>query len=99
MNSIFLLDSDLPCPSQHVPCVCAGGTGRQTLQVTLPSEAENKTPVSFGADYTKDSLEGLDHMSFEHVQTLCSINVSTLTIGSDAKGGAPDESRPSSKTR
>ena len=51
-------------------CVCAGGTGRQTLQVTLPSVAENKTPVSFGADYTKDSLEGLNHMSFEHVQTL-----------------------------
>ena len=51
-------------------CVCAGGTGRQTLQVTLPSVAENSTPVSFGADYTKDSLEGLNHMSFEHVQTL-----------------------------
>ena len=79
--------------------MCAGGTGRQTLQVTLPSVAENKTPVSFGADYTKDSLEGLDHMCFEHVQTLCSTSVSTPTIGSGAKGGSPDESRPSSKTR
>ena len=56
--------------------MCTGGTGRQALHVTLPSVAENKTAASFGADYTRDSLEGLDHMYI--VQTQCmSVQLST----------------------
>ena len=76
--------------------MCAGGTGRQTLHVTLPSVAENKTAVSFGADYTRDSLEGLDHI-YMYRPSVCQC-ISPI-IGSGGKGEFPDESQPSSETR